>query len=115
MADAHEARECRDAERAHVARRIREPAAGGRCLMACIPHTEKAVAEMLATIGVAGIEQLFDEIPASLRVKSLAGIPPALNEMEIGRLMSARASADGRPLNFIGAGAYEHHIPSAVW
>jgi glycine dehydrogenase subunit 1 len=83
--------------------------------MAFIPHTENDVAEMLAAIGVSGIEQLFDEIPANLRVKSLAGIPPALNEMEIGRLMSARASADGRPLNFIGAGAYEHHIPSAVW
>jgi len=83
--------------------------------MAFIPHTEKDVAEMLAAIGVSNIEELFDEIPSSLRVKSLAGIPPALNEMEIGRLMSARASADGRPLNFIGAGAYEHHIPSAVW
>jgi glycine dehydrogenase subunit 1 len=35
--------------------------------------------------------------------------------MEIGRLMSARAKADGRPLSFIGAGAYEHHIPAAVW
>ncbi|MBX5463567.1 MAG: aminomethyl-transferring glycine dehydrogenase subunit GcvPA [Steroidobacteraceae bacterium] len=83
--------------------------------MAFIPHTEKDVAEMLATIGVSSIEQLFDEIPQSLRVKSLAGIPPALNEMEIGRLMSARAKADGRPLCFIGAGAYEHHIPAAVW
>ena len=83
--------------------------------MAFIPHTEKDVAEMLATIGVSSIEQLFDEIPQSLRVKSLEGIPPALNEMEIGRLMSARAKADGRPLCFIGAGAYEHHIPAAVW
>jgi glycine dehydrogenase subunit 1 len=35
--------------------------------------------------------------------------------MQIGRLMSERARADGRPLCFIGAGAYEHHIPSAVW
>jgi glycine dehydrogenase subunit 1 len=83
--------------------------------MAFIPHTEKDVAEMLAAIGVTGIEQLFDEIPANLRVKSLAGVPAALNEMEIGRLMSERAKKDGRPLSFIGAGAYEHHIPSAVW
>jgi len=83
--------------------------------MAFIPHTEKDVAEMLGAIGASSIEQLFDEIPANLRIKSLAGIPPALNEMEIGRLMSARAKLDGRPLNFIGAGAYEHHIPSAVW
>src|SRR5260370_32041842 len=61
------------------------------------------------------IEQLFDEIPASLRVKSLDGVPVGLNEMQIGRLMSERARADGRPLCFIGAGAYEHHIPAAVW
>lgn len=83
--------------------------------MAFIPHTEKDVAEMLAAIGVTSIEQLFDEIPPALRVKSLDGVPPALNEMEIGRLMAARARMDGRPLSFIGAGAYEHHIPSAVW
>src|SRR5689334_1199224 len=83
--------------------------------MAFIPHTEKDVAEMLATIGVQRIDQLFDEIPANLRVKSLAGVPEALNEMEIGRLMSERARRDGRPLCFIGAGAYEHHIPAVVW
>src|SRR6201984_2981378 len=83
--------------------------------MAFIPHTSTDVEAMLATIGVSSIEQLFDEIPASLRVKSLDGVPPALNEMQIGRLMSERARADGRPLSFIGAGAYEHHIPAAVW
>lgn len=83
--------------------------------MAFIPHTPADVEAMLATIGVSSIEQLFDEIPASLRVKSLDGVPAALNEMQIGRLMSERARADGRPLSFIGAGAYEHHIPSAVW
>ena len=35
--------------------------------------------------------------------------------MEVGRLMPDFAARDGRPLNFIGAGAYEHHIPAAVW
>src|SRR5450755_3640632 len=83
--------------------------------MAFIPHTESEVAVMLAAIGVSSIEQLFDEIPASLRVRSLDGVPAAMNEMEIGRLMSARAHEDGRPLCFIGAGTYEHHIPAAVW
>jgi glycine dehydrogenase subunit 1 len=70
---------------------------------------------MLATIGATSIDALFEEIPAALRIKSLAGIPEALTEMETGRLMQARAQLDGRPLNFIGAGAYEHHIPAAVW
>src|SRR5580700_493733 len=83
--------------------------------MAFIPHTPPDVEAMLAAIGVNSIEDLFDEIPAALRVKSLDGVPVGLNEMQIGRLMSERARADGRPLCFIGAGAYEHHIPSAVW
>jgi glycine dehydrogenase subunit 1 len=70
---------------------------------------------MLAAIGAPSIDALFEEIPAALRIKSLAGIPEALTEMEVGRLMQQRASHDGRPLNFLGAGAYEHHIPAAVW
>jgi glycine dehydrogenase subunit 1 len=83
--------------------------------MAFIPHTREDVEAMLAAIGVDSIEQLFDEIPANLRLTGLAGVPEALSEMEIGRLMAERARLDGRPLCFIGAGAYEHHIPAAVW
>lgn len=79
------------------------------------PHTESDVRAMLDAIGARSIEDLFDEIPASLRVKSLDGVPPGLNEMEVSRIMHERAERDGRPLNFIGAGAYEHHIPAAVW
>jgi glycine dehydrogenase subunit 1 len=85
--------------------------------MPFIPHTPDDIAAMLATIGVDSIEALFDEIPAGLRVgaQALDAIPEALSEMEITRLMQSRAHADGRPLCFIGAGAYEHHIPAAVW
>ncbi|WP_129644937.1 aminomethyl-transferring glycine dehydrogenase subunit GcvPA [Peristeroidobacter agariperforans] len=83
--------------------------------MPFIPHTETEIGEMLAAIGAPSIDALFDEIPAALRIKSLAAIPDALSEMEVGRLMQARANQDGRPLNFLGAGAYEHHIPAAVW
>jgi glycine dehydrogenase subunit 1 len=83
--------------------------------MPFIPHTPDQVAAMLAVIGVETLEDLFDEIPAGLRAFELKGIPPALPEMEVSRLMAARARADGQPLCFIGAGAYDHHIPAAVW
>src|SRR5712671_1202600 len=83
--------------------------------MPFIPHTDTDIREMLNAIGAKSIDALFDEIPVSLRAKPLAGIPEALNEMSIGRLMQERATRDGKPLNFIGAGAYEHHIPAAVW
>jgi glycine dehydrogenase subunit 1 len=82
--------------------------------MAYIPHTADDVARMLEVIGAASIEDLFDEIPAELRAGAL-DLPGPLSEMEIGRLLSERAAIDGRPLNFIGAGAYEHHIPAPVW
>ncbi|MFN7087754.1 MAG: aminomethyl-transferring glycine dehydrogenase subunit GcvPA [Burkholderiales bacterium] len=83
--------------------------------MPFIPHTEEDIRAMLRAIGVASVEQLFDEIPAPLRSGRLERLPPALNEMEITRLMSERAACDGSWLNFIGAGAYEHHIPAAIW
>jgi len=83
--------------------------------MPFIPHTEQDIREMLAAIGAGSVEDLFDEIPRELRANARADIPPALNEMEITRLMRERAGRDGVWLNFIGAGAYEHHIPAAVW
>lgn len=83
--------------------------------MPFIPHTETDVAAMLAAIGASGIDDLFEEIPANLRCGGLNAVPPGMNEMQVARLMSARAAQDAPLLNFIGAGAYEHHIPSAVW
>ena len=83
--------------------------------MPFIPHTEKDTREMLEAIGADSIEELFDEIPNELRIEHLDAIPEALSEMEISRLMRERAARDGTPLCFIGAGAYEHHIPTAVW
>lgn len=83
--------------------------------MPFVPHTEEDIARMLGAIGADSIEQLFDEIPEELMSGRLTAVPPAMSEMEITRLMHERAGQDGRPLNFIGAGAYEHHIPAAVW
>jgi len=83
--------------------------------MPFIPHTQDDVSEMLATIGVDSIDALFEEIPAELRTAALTQVPEAMTEMQIGLLMQQRAMQDGNYLNFIGAGAYQHHIPAAVW
>jgi glycine dehydrogenase subunit 1 len=83
--------------------------------MPFIPHTDGDVRAMLDAIGAPDTDALFEEIPANLRAPGLPGIPVAMNEMEVGRLLMGLAARDGRPLNFIGAGAYEHHIPAAVW
>jgi len=83
--------------------------------MPFIPHTKDDVQSMLKAIGADSIDDLFDEIPQDLLISELDGVPDALSEMEIVRLMHARAARDGAPLCFIGAGAYEHHIPAVVW
>jgi glycine dehydrogenase subunit 1 len=83
--------------------------------MPFIPHTEEDIRTMLRSIGIESVDQLFDEIPPALRSGRPARVPPPATEMEIARLMRRRAEQDGTYLNFIGAGAYEHHIPAAVW
>ena len=83
--------------------------------MPFIPHTEQDIQEMLQAIGANSIHDLFDEIPKDLRCDSLTDIPQGMSEMAVTRLMNERAKQDGLPLCFLGAGAYEHHIPAAVW
>lgn len=70
---------------------------------------------MLRTIGANRIEDLFDEIPPELRVPGLPTVPPGLSEAAVARLMRERADRNVGSLCFLGAGAYEHYIPAAVW
>lgn len=83
--------------------------------MPFIPHTEADIAAMLESIGAPGLDALFDEIPADLACGGLAGVPEGLSEMAVTRLAHGRAARDGFYSCFLGAGAYEHHIPAAVW
>lgn len=83
--------------------------------MPFVPHTDHDVQKMLDVIGAESIDDLFDEIPQHLRAKAMTGIPEGLNEMSMMRKLSDRAQLDEGALCFIGAGAYEHHIPAAIW
>ncbi|MCK5263922.1 MAG: glycine dehydrogenase, partial [Gammaproteobacteria bacterium] len=76
--------------------------------MPFIPHTEQEIAEMLQAIGVDDINALFEEIPSHLLAGELTGVPEGMTEMEISRLMHARASQHPQSVCFLGAGAYEH-------
>ncbi len=83
--------------------------------MPFIPHTDVEVQEMLATLGIHNIDDLFDEIPSHLKTAELNHIPAGLTEMEMTRLTEQHGQENKKGLCFIGAGAYEHHIPAAVW
>ena len=84
--------------------------------MAYIPHTEEDIQKMLDTIGVSGIETLFEEIPAEIRADGIPDMPQGQHEMAVLRHFRRRArEEDCLQLNFVGAGAYQHYIPAAVW
>jgi len=83
--------------------------------MPYIPHTAADIKEMLDTIGVSSINQLFDEIPENLLSEGLTKVPSGRNEMEVSRLMAERATQGAGLSCFLGAGAYEHHVPAAIW
>lgn len=84
--------------------------------MRYLPHTNDEVAAMLAAIGAPTIDALFEPIPAKARLTRPLGIEPALDEA---RLMGHLEKLSGRntaaqALSFLGAGAYEHHVPPVV-
>ncbi len=81
-----------------------------------IPNTEQDYKEMLAEIGVASFEDLIKEVPESLRQKKMS-LPEGLSEPEVLKYFSELADKnhDGKGvLSFLGAGAYDHYIPTIV-
>jgi len=85
--------------------------------MEYIPNTPDDHKTMLATIGVERVDDLLREIPEAIRLRRPLGLPPALTELEvrreIGGLLGENAHTE-RLVCFLGAGAYDHAIPSIV-
>lgn len=78
--------------------------------MRYIPNSPDERQEMLREVGLDSAEQLFDSIPADLRLRELLKTPAAVSEIELlagFETLAARNTAARRP-NFLGAGAYSH-------
>jgi glycine dehydrogenase subunit 1 len=82
--------------------------------MAYGPHTAEDRAQMLRTIGVDSVDELFADIPASLRSSGL-NLPPPESEAELAAHLASLAGANRTDLmSFLGAGAYRHYTPAVV-
>ena len=82
------------------------------------PHTEAEVAEMLDAIGLSSLDDLFDQIPPSVRLDGPLEIPAGISELEVVedlRALGARNRDVDQLVCFAGAGAYDHYVPSVVW
>jgi glycine dehydrogenase subunit 1 len=84
--------------------------------MAYVPHTEADRRTMLAAIGLERMEELYDAIPKEVRFPDL-DLPDPISEMEITREMLTLSEANLEVQHvpcFLGAGAYNHFIPSVI-
>jgi len=84
--------------------------------MAYIPHTEEDRRAMLAAIGVESFEDLYDAVPVDMLSPDL-DLPEAISEMEAKEELQALSEANLETQHvscFLGAGAYNHFIPSVV-
>lgn len=81
------------------------------------PHTEAEVAEMLRAIGVSSIDELFRAIPETFAVEGGLKLPDGMSEAAVLARMNALAMKNVPvtcATSFLGAGAYDHYVPSAV-
>ena len=79
--------------------------------------TDTDVEEMLRTIGVASIDELFRDIPAGMRLGRSLELEPALSEQELSAHLTELAARNvdtTRELSFLGAGIYDHYVPAVV-
>jgi glycine dehydrogenase subunit 1 len=85
--------------------------------MTYIPISPKERDAMLKTIGVKSLDALFEAIPAKHRFPAL-DLPPALTEMEaaaeLAEIAGTNETVRGDLISFLGAGMYNHYIPSVI-
>ena len=82
-----------------------------------LPHTDSDIKSMLEAIGLESVDDLYSDIPESMRMKEDLNLPKAKSEIEvrniIGKLAKKNLSSADVP-TFLGAGLYDHYIPSII-
>lgn len=79
-----------------------------------VPHTDEELGAMLADLGLSSLDQLFDVVPASLRLAGGLDLPAGLSEPDVLAELERLADGNEHLVCFAGAGAYDHDVPSAV-
>jgi glycine dehydrogenase subunit 1 len=83
--------------------------------MPFIPHTPDDIQSMLQTLSISSIDALFKEIPEHLKIDHIPHITEGMTELEVTQHFAQQLELDKSLPCFIGAGAYRHYIPAAVW
>ena len=78
------------------------------------PHTEDDLQAMLAKVGVKSLDELYAQIPDSIRFKGDYQIPSEMSEIEVRRLFEKLGSQNHQMTCFAGYGVYDHYMPAVV-
>ncbi|WP_025850150.1 aminomethyl-transferring glycine dehydrogenase subunit GcvPA [Paenibacillus ehimensis] len=82
-----------------------------------LPMTDRDRADMLRTIGVDSVEELFRDIPEPIRYRGTLPMSGALDEISLLKHMKQLASRNAdtsQYASFLGAGLYDHHVPVVI-
>ena len=82
------------------------------------PHTDADVREMLSSLGLSSLDDLYAHVPREVVIDHTLDIPEGLSEMELlddMRRLAARNRHADDLVCFAGGGAYDHYVPSVVW
>src|SRR5207248_5985670 len=85
--------------------------------MSYIPNTREDQEAMLATLGLPSLEALLSPVPENVRLQRLLNLPAALSEPDLKRVLTGIAAKNKNldtVISFLGAGTYDHAIPSVV-
>jgi glycine dehydrogenase subunit 1 len=84
--------------------------------MRYLPHTPEEIASMLARVGTGSIDDLFSDIPEQARLGRALDLDPPMDEASLMRHIEdlSRTNRGSDLVSFLGAGAYDHHVPPAV-
>ncbi|CUS98967.1 aminomethyl-transferring glycine dehydrogenase subunit GcvPA [Candidatus Kryptobacter tengchongensis] len=85
--------------------------------MGFIPNTDEDRQEMLKAIGVSSFEELISDIPPEIRLKDDLKLPEPLSEYEVLKELQSISEKNldlNHAISFLGGGAYDHFVPSAV-
>ncbi len=78
------------------------------------PHTEDDLQAMLAKVGVKSLDELYAQIPDSIRFKGDYQIPSEMSETEVRQLFEKLGSQNHQMTCFAGYGVYDHYMPAVV-
>ncbi len=82
-----------------------------------LPNTQEDIKEMLETIGMSSVEDLFAHVPEKIMLKRELNLPQAKSEIEVRGIMNKLAQKNSNVDDltcFLGAGAYDHYIPAVI-